>query len=112
MNMNTLRPSIGHWLILTAAALALTGCASFAPDGGLASVEKITKTRINKDLKWARNDADRDVIATRVAELLQKPLTIEDAVEIALLNNRGLQASFFELGIAEADWVQAGRLPI
>lgn len=111
MNMNTLRPSIGHWLILTAATLALSGCASFTADGGLASVEKTTKTRINKDLKWARSDADRDAIAIRVAELLQKSLTIEDAVEIALLNNRGLQASFFELGIAEADWVQAGRLP-
>jgi outer membrane protein TolC len=31
-------------------------------------------------------------------------------VHIALLNNRGLQASYWSLGIAEADLVQAGRL--
>jgi outer membrane protein TolC len=32
-------------------------------------------------------------------------------VQVALLNNRGLQASFQELGIGEAELVQAGRLP-
>ncbi len=32
-------------------------------------------------------------------------------MQIALLNNRGLQASLAELGITEADVVQAGRLP-
>jgi hypothetical protein len=31
-------------------------------------------------------------------------------VQIALLNNRGLQASYWSLGVAEADLVQAGRL--
>ena len=32
------------------------------------------------------------------------------AVQVALLNNRGLQAVYAELGIAEADLVQAGRM--
>jgi outer membrane protein TolC len=36
---------------------------------------------------------------------------VDDAVQVALLNNRGLQATFQELGIAEADLVQASRLP-
>ena len=47
----------------------------------------------------------------RVRELLAKPLTVEDAVQIALLNNPGLQASYAELGIAEGDLLSAGRLP-
>ena len=38
-------------------------------------------------------------------------LTVDDAVQVALLNNRGLQASFQELGITEAEVVQASRLP-
>jgi outer membrane protein TolC len=71
----------------------------------------VAKERIGKDLHWARGEADLDVIAKRVAELLAKPLTVDDAVQIALLNNRGLQASFQELGITEAEVVQAGRLP-
>jgi hypothetical protein len=37
---------------------------------------------------------------------------VDDAVQVALLNNRGLQAcGFQELGITEAEVVQAGRLP-
>ena len=62
-------------------------------------------------MQWERTQADRDVIETRVAELLAKPLSADDAVQIALLNNRGLQATFHELGISEADLVQAGRIP-
>ena len=105
--MNTM-----HIKALTAvAALLLSGCASFSPDGGFASVEKTAQTRLGKDLVWARADADQDRINQRVSELLKKPLSMDDAVQVALLNNRGLQASFAELGITEAEVVQAGRLP-
>ena len=92
-------------------ALLLGGCASFSPDGGFASVEKTAKDRLGKDLQWARSDADQDSIAKRVSELLSRPLSVDDAVQVALLNNRGLQANFQELGITEAEVVQAGRLP-
>jgi outer membrane protein TolC len=43
--------------------------------------------------------------------LLQKALDVEQSVQVALLNNKGLQADLFALGISEADVVQAGRLP-
>ena len=105
------RASTRQTIALLITAVALTGCASFSPDGGLSSIEQSTKKTISKDVVWARSDADRGAIDARVRELLQKPLSIEDAVQIALLNNRGLQASFFELGISEADFVGAGRLP-
>ncbi|XVJ69798.1 MAG: TolC family protein [Rhizobacter sp.] len=96
--------------LLTSAAL-LSGCASFSTDGGFALVEKTTKDRLGKEVQWARSEVDQDRIDKRVGELLSKPLTVDDAVQVALLNNRGLQASFQELGISEADVVQAGRLP-
>jgi outer membrane protein TolC len=92
-------------------AMLLGGCASFGPDGGFAAVEQTARDRLGKDVRWARAAADQDAIGQRVAELLAKPLAADDAVQLALLNNRGLQASFFELGIAEAEVVQAGRLP-
>ena len=38
-------------------------------------------------------------------------LNVEQAVQVALLNNKGLQADFYNLGISESDLVQAGRLP-
>ena len=54
---------------------------------------------------------DLDAIDRRVTELLAQPLTADSAVQVALLNNRGLQATYQELGIAEAELVQASRLP-
>jgi outer membrane protein TolC len=97
-------------LLLTSAAV-LSGCASFSTDGGFASVDKTARDRLGKEVQWARSQADQDRIDKRVSELLSKPLTVDDAVQVALLNNRGLQASFQELGVSEADVVQAGRLP-
>jgi outer membrane protein TolC len=52
---------------------------------------------------------DEDTKA-EVASLLSKPLSPDAAVHIALLNNQGLQTTLAELAIAEADFVQAGRL--
>ena len=91
--------------------VVLSGCASFSPDGGFAPVQRTAQQRLGKDVQWARSEADQDTIDKRVGELLAQPLTADAAVQVALLNNRGLQASFHELGIAEAEVVQAGRLP-
>jgi hypothetical protein len=46
-----------------------------------------------------------------VKGLLAKPLTVSSAVQIALINNRGLQAAFNELGISEAQMVEASLPP-
>ncbi len=96
---------------LLAASALLAGCASFSPDGGFAPVQHSARDRLGKELQWARSDADRDIIDQRVRELLAAPLSVDAAVQIALLNNRGLQAGYQELGIGEAELVQAGRLP-
>ncbi len=96
--------------VLSGVAL-LAGCASFSADGGFSTVQRSANQHLGKEVVWARSDADRDSIEQRVAELLAKPLTADAAVQLALLNNRGLQATFQELGISEAEVVQAGRLP-
>ena len=43
--------------------------------------------------------------------MVKRPLTVDAAVQIALLNNRGLQAAYNALGIAEADMVAASLPP-
>ena len=111
MKINIFRSLLGRLAVSVLTLLALAGCASFTPDGGFGSIQQTTKDRIGQEVKWTRSDADQSAATTRIRELLQKPLTIDDAVQIALLNNRGLQASFDELGLSEADVVSAGRLP-
>jgi outer membrane protein TolC len=92
------------------AALALAGCASFSADGGAGRVAELTRERTGQSVTVRRTESDLASVKARVAELLQQPLTPDGAVEVALLNNRGLQASLSELGIADADRVRAGRL--
>ncbi len=104
----SMRPGIAA-LLVTAALLG--GCASFSTDGGFGSVQSAAKDRLGKQVQWSRTAADADSIERRVGELLAKPLTADDAVQLALLNNRGLQARFHDLGITETEVVQAGRLP-
>ena len=97
-------------LVATGAAVLLAGCASFSDDGGFDAVEKAVKERTGAQARWIRSQDDANRVRSRVKELLAKPLSAEDAAQIALLNNPGLQATYAELGISEADLVQAGRL--
>ncbi|MGD9954283.1 MAG: TolC family protein, partial [Burkholderiales bacterium] len=102
----------GRPAIVVAAALAVAGCASFSPDGGFAGVAEEVRARSGVEAAWVRTEGEQGALQARVAELLAKrPLGVEDAVQVAILNNQGLQAAFAELGMAEADLVQAGRLP-
>lgn len=97
-------------VIVGMTVLVLTGCATFSKDGGLDTVSTLTQERTGQSVQRAKSDSDRAAIEAAVAELLGQPLTADAAVRIALMNNKGLQASLEELGIAEADLVQAGRM--
>ncbi|NHZ99459.1 TolC family protein [Massilia sp. CCM 8734] len=95
-------------IALAGICAAAAGCASFSPDGGYADVRQLAQQRTGDAIPASAPGAGN--VEQQVAALLAKPLSAEDAVTIALLNNRGLQAGYAELGIAEADLVQAGRI--
>lgn len=97
--------------MLALATLTLASCATMSPDGGLASVKSVTKQRLGQDIQLLNTEADSQALQTRLDELLKAPLSVDSAVQIALLNNRGLQATLYDVGISEADLVQATRLP-
>ncbi len=88
----------------------LAGCASLSRDGGLDDVNRLTKQRLNAEVPATRTDAETSAANALAQTLLAQPLTMESAVNIALLNNSGLRATYAELGIAEAELVQASRL--
>lgn len=98
-------------LLTTLAAVGANGCAGFTKDGGFDSVAAGAHQHLAADIQWPRTSQERSKVDAQVAALLGHPLSAEDAVQIALLNNRMLQGAFEELGISEADLVQAGRLP-
>jgi outer membrane protein TolC len=97
-------------LFFAFAALSLCGCATFTADGGFTPVADAAQRHLHQEVVWPRNAEEQAKVDAQVSGLLARRLSAQDAVQIALLNNRALQAAFEELGISEADLVQAGRL--
>lgn len=109
--MNRVSVVLSPHVTLAAAVIAvgvLGGCATTSQDSGFGAVESVAQQRLGKELRWIRS-GDQGVLDL-VVKLLAEPLSVDAAVQVALLNNRGLQATYSELGIAEADLVQASRL--
>jgi len=91
--------------------LLVAGCAKFSDDGGMAQVTDSIRREIGKDVAKLSTDAEARVARGRVQALVSEPLTEDAVVQIALLNNRGLQAAYNNLGISEAQYVQASLPP-
>lgn len=98
-------------IISVFAGAILSACATFSQDGGLSSVKEVSAQYIQQDVVWPKTPVEQKIVADSVRELLKQPMNVENAVQIALLNNKSLQAAFYSLGISEAELVQAGRLP-
>lgn len=92
----------------------LTGCASVDLGAGFPDVSAAVAERSGTTIVWNRGtELDREA-EEKLRALRQRKLTPDDGVQIAMLNNRDLQAIYLELGVAQADLVQAGlfRNPI
>ena len=98
-------------IALVSASFVLGGCATFSKDGGFGAVQDTAKKHVKQEVVWPKTESEKNKVTERVNELLSKRLNVDQAVQIALLNNKGLQANFYNLGISESDLVQAGRLP-
>src|SRR5262249_56727995 len=86
-----------------ASVMLLSGCTWFAPDAGRGVVATIARQELNKDAAAIRSPEEAEAAAATVRRLLGRPLTADAAVQVALLNNRGLQAAYDELAIADPD---------
>jgi outer membrane protein TolC len=93
------------------AALFLGGCASTAVRENFSSAQEFTRTRLGADVRWLDTDDARRQAQTEVDALLQKPLSADDAVRIALAYSPALQAMLFEGAASSASAAQSARLP-
>lgn len=87
----------------------LAGCATLSPDRGVGAVQALARERLGPGVMLPAGDTAQ-VAAGRQQALLAAPLTADAAVELALLNSPRVKASLAELGVADAERVQAGRL--
>jgi hypothetical protein len=88
-----------------ACTLLVSACQAFSPDGGMDVVAGVAGPALDKQVVAIRTDEDAAAARATLDRLLGRPLTADAAVQVALLNNRGLQAAYDALAAAEARMV-------
>ena len=86
------------------------GCVTVDPRARFPAVEQTVAQRTQQRVHWHTGTPADDAVRVQVDRLLAQDLTADAAAQIALLNNRHLQATYEDLGVAQADLVQAGLL--
>ena len=104
--MNMRATSLGTMAL----SLVLNGCVSVPRDSGLMDVTGTVSQRTGQSVQWNDHGAIVSASDDAMASLLQQELTADRAVAIAFANNRDLQATLEELGIARADLEQASLI--
>ena len=95
--------------------LLLGACATAVPESftepkaGFAYVASQTSTAIGKRAVLAETQAENETLRRQVQDMVnRKTISADTAIQVALLNNKGLQASYANVGLSAADaWQQA-----
>jgi outer membrane protein, heavy metal efflux system len=101
------------FLIIIIVFLPLVGCTTMpfpmesSPIESFNQVATVVDARLRKEITWDASQYDNSLVRSTIEKRLSRPLTPETAVELALLNNRELQSTYADLGIAQAAVVQA-----
>ena len=93
-----------------ALAFAAGGCASTSPKESFRDVAQKVEHQTGHRVMWDQGGDDDAKVKQAIGKLLSAELSVDAAVQIALLNNPTLIATYEDLSIAQADVVQAGLL--
>lgn len=89
--------------------LLLGACAGPVANNAFEDIAAQTEDKIGQRPVWIRSEADEQAVRAELGRLLARPVGADDAVRIALLNNRRLQARLADLGIGAADLTASWR---
>jgi cobalt-zinc-cadmium efflux system outer membrane protein len=99
----------GQVPICLALLLAVPACA-VPRKGGFEDVSALVGDQAGRTIHWYQGTPEDEEAHSAVRALLAGELSADAAVQVALLNNRRLQVIYEDLGVAQADLVQAGLL--
>ncbi|MBS2024829.1 MAG: TolC family protein, partial [Deltaproteobacteria bacterium] len=90
--------------------LASAACASIDPAKGHDEVSQLVQARTGAATSFAQGRPEDAQVQAQLDRLLAHGLTPQTAVQIALLSNPQLLATYEDLGVSQAELVQAGLL--
>ena len=97
-------------VIAVAAVAVLSGCASVNLEQNLTSANTAASGFTDGQLTLARDQSERDALRQRASDLLAKPLSQKDAVQLALVNSPSLQAIVAQNWADASTAAQSGRI--
>lgn len=103
-------------IVAIAAPLFVSACVTAAdglddPLAGFQTVSARTASVTGKETVWVQSSAEARALADRVTALVRgKTLGPDLAVQVALLNNKGLQAAYADVGMSSAELWQESLL--
>jgi outer membrane protein TolC len=108
MRVSKLPLILGFPLVLGACATAIPG-AYTESKAGFFNVSNQTSAAIGKRTAFAQTQAENVALKKQVHGMVhRKTISADTAVQVALLNNKGLQASYANVGLSAAEaWQQA-----
>jgi cobalt-zinc-cadmium efflux system outer membrane protein len=97
-------------LVAVIAVLAQMGCASTSAAPAFHDVADDVQARSGHHVRWDQSTEEDKQATAAIDRLLAADLTVDGAVQVALLASPALRSKLEELSIAQADLVQAGLL--
>ncbi len=99
-------------ILLVIPVVFFIGCSSVStdPQPAFSEVQREVAQRSGRLIQWKTNSDEDAAVAAKIQKMLESKLSADEAVQIALLNNPRIQGVYEQLGIAQAQLVQAGLL--
>ena len=92
--------------VVLAWAIFQTGCATVNPQQDYLRARELIQN--STGFERAYNPEELGLSEDELSATLADGLALDEAVQLALLNNRQLQVAFLDIGMARADFVQSG----
>ncbi len=86
---------------------AVGGCVQVPHNSGFSDVQVMIGDQVDQRIEWRRDATEDAELGRAVETLISQSMTVQEVIQVALLNNRSLQAVYDELGISHADVIEA-----
>ena len=90
--------------------VSTAACTSIPDDVGVGPVQELVDAQIGTDNPASRLEPENALTPEQVSSLLEAPLSVDDAELLSMQLNPLARSNLLRVGIAEADYAQAGRL--
>jgi outer membrane protein TolC len=97
-------------ILLSGFLIFLNACTSIPDDNGVGPVQDLVDAQIGTDNPASKLESINELTTEQVSRLLDSPLKSIDAELLSMQLNPQARANLLKVGIAEADYAQAGRL--